>query len=155
MYHDETTKTRRSLQCRARERVQRLAHLSSTLFVVKGEGFPGGVLPLLPRFPLNPRPRDGEGPRATAEEGARAFGSPVGVDTLLPLLRGESLGGASSIERRRLASSAPGSFTALGMVSVLAARGIRGVLFPSRELFLARTLALLGSVGGGGITALA
>lgn len=135
--------------------------------MVKGEGFPGGVLPLPSRLPLVPRPLDGEGPRTAAEEGARALGSPGGVDTLLPLLRGESLGGASSKDSNRLASLAPGSFTALGMVSVLAARGMGGILLvPSREPFLARTLSvwgnvaippltLLGSVGGGGIAVLA
>ena len=147
--------------------VQRSAHLSSTLFVVEGEGFPNGVLPLLSRFPLVPRPLDGEGPCAAAEEGRRAFGSPGGVDTLRPFFRGESLGEALLKDRKRQASPAPGSFIALGMVSVLAARGIGGVLLvPSREPFLARgppvfgaatppPLALWGSVEGGWITVLA
>lgn len=147
--------------------LQREAHLSSNLFVFKGEGFPAGVLPLLSRLPLGPRPFDGEGPCAAADEGARALGFPGGVDTLLPFLQGESRGEASSNDIKRLDSPAPCSFAAVGMFSVLAARGIGGVLLlPSRDPFLARTptgfgaktpsaLALLGSVGGGGITVLA
>lgn len=130
--------------------------------MVKVEGFPGGVLPLLSPLALVPRLLDGEGPRSAAERG-RALDSPGGVDTLLPFARGESLGGASSKDKKRLVSPAPDTFGAIGMVSVLAARGMGVLLVPSREPFLARTqtgfgnagttppLALLGSVGTAGL----
>lgn len=119
------------------------------------------MLPLLSHITLVPRPLDGEGPCAAAEEGTRAFGPPSRVDILLPVCRGELLGETSSSkDRKRLASTAPVS--ALGMASVLAAREIgRFVLVPSREPFLARTpanlpppLDVLGSEGGGGVAVL-
>lgn len=146
--------------------VQRSAHRSSPIFMIKGGGLPDGTLPLLSRLPFVPRPPDGKGLCAAAEEGARALGSPDGVDTLLPLLRGESLGEAPSKDVNRLASPAPANF--IGMISVLAARGMGGVLLaPSRKPFLARTptvfgnasipplLALLISVGEGATVVLA